>query len=63
MPTIDQTIAALQALKAQHGGDVDVTVWQYGGGDDDLCNVAPVFNEELGMVVLETTCHESGLRR
>lgn len=63
MPTIDQTIAALQALKEQHGGDIDVTVWQYGGGDDDLCDVTPVFNEEIGMVVLETACHGSGLRR
>lgn len=63
MPTIDQTIAALHVLKERHGGNVDVTVWQYGGGADDLCNVTPVFNEEIGMVVLETTCHESGLRR
>ena len=63
MPTIDQTIASLQELKDRHGGDVDVTVWQYGGGDDDLCNVTPVFDEEIGMVVFKTTCHESGLRR
>jgi len=63
--TIDQMIAAMNALKEQHGGDVDVTVWQYGGGLDDLCDVTPVFDVELGcgMVVLETTQHESGIRR
>ncbi len=61
--TIDQMIAALNALKEQHGGDVDVTVWQYGGGLDDLCDVTPVFDEECGTVVFETTQHESGIRR
>lgn len=60
--TIDQLIAALDAMKEKHG-DVDVTVWQYGGGLDDLCNVTPVFDEEYGLVVLETTHHESGARR
>lgn len=60
--TIDQLIAALRLLKEQHG-DVDVTVWQYGGGLDDLCNVMPVFDAEYGVVVLETTQHESGARR
>lgn len=61
--TIDQMIAALNALKEQHGGDVDVTVWQYGGGLDDLCDVDPVFYEDVGMVIFETTVHESGLQR
>lgn len=35
--TIGQLIVALEALKEKHG-DVDVTVFQYGGGLDDLCN-------------------------
>jgi hypothetical protein len=63
--TIDQMIAALNALKEQYGGEVDVTVWQYGGGMDDLCDAVPVFDTELGcgMVVFETTQHESGIRR
>ena len=61
--TIDQLIAALQALKETHGGDVDVTVWQYGGGMDDLCDVLPVFDADAGTVVFETTCHASGMRR
>ena len=61
--TIDQLIESLIALKSVHGGHVDVTVWQYGGGMDDLCNVKPEFDKELGMVVLETAQHESGLRR
>jgi len=63
MPTLDQIIASLQVLKDQHGGDLDAAVWQYGGGANDLCNVTPVFDAELGMVVFETTCHESGIRR
>lgn len=61
--TIDEFIAALESLREAHGGDVDVTVWQYGGGLDDLCNAVPVFDPELGLVVLETTEHESLLRR
>lgn len=60
--TIDQLIEALEAIKTKHG-DVDVTVWQYGGGLDDLCNVTPVFDSEYGLVVLDTTIHESGARR
>jgi hypothetical protein len=60
---IDQLISALHALKEAHGGEVDVTVWQYGGGLDDLCDVLPVFNAETGTVVFETTCHASGMRR
>ena len=60
--TIDQMIVALEALKERHG-DVDVTVWQYGGGLDDLCGVTPIFDAEQGLIVLETTQHESGARR
>ena len=61
--TIDEMVAAIESLRESHGGDVDVTVWQYGGWLDDLCNVVPVFDPELGFVVLETTEHESLLRR
>lgn len=60
---IDQMIEALNALKEKHGGEVNATVWLYGGGLDDLCEVVPVFDEELGMVVFETTVHDSGIRR
>lgn len=60
--TITQLIAALEALKEKHG-DIDVTVWQYGGGLDDLCDVEPKFSDDTGTVVLETTCHDSGMRR
>ena len=58
--TIDEVISALAALKEKHGGDVDVTVWQYGGGLDDLCSVAPRHDAETGTVVLDTEIHESG---
>jgi len=61
--TIDQMIAELQALKEQHGGDVDVTVWRYGGGLDDLCDVTPVFDPSVGAIVLDTTLNDSGIRR
>lgn len=61
---LNQMIEALQALKADRGGDVDVTVWQYGGGMDDLCNVTPIFDAETQTVVLDATgAHESGARR
>ena len=61
--TIVELIKALEELKEKHGGDVDVTVFQYGGGLDDLCDVQPVFEEEYGLVVFDTTCHGSGVRR
>jgi hypothetical protein len=60
--TIDQVITALEALKKEHG-NIDVTVWQYGGGLDDLCDVMPVFDAEYRMIVLETTRHEPEIRR
>ena len=61
--TIDELISALAALKEKHGGDVDVTVWQYGGGLDDLCSVEPRYDAGTGTVVLDTDIHDSGLRR
>ena len=60
--TSDQMIVALEALKERHG-EVDVTVWQYGGGLDDLCTVAPRHDAETGTVVLDTEIHDSGQRR
>ena len=57
--TIDELISALAALKENHG-DVDVTVWQYGGGLDNLCSVAPRHDTETGTVVLDTEIHDSG---
>jgi len=61
--TIDQLIAALEVLKETHGGDLDVNVWQYGGGLDDLCDVTPVFDPSVGSIVLDTTYIEGGIRR
>lgn len=62
--TLNETIAALLVLKEKYGGDVDVTVWQYGGGLDDLCNAEPIFDTETQTVVLDVTCtHSSGARR
>ena len=62
--TLDEMIASLLALKEKHGGDVDVTMWQYGGGLDDLCNVEPIFDAETRTVVIDETCpHDSGARR
>ena len=61
---LNQTIEALLALKAKHGCDVDVTVWQYGGGLDDLCDVVPLYEQETQTVVLEAHgLHSSGARR
>jgi hypothetical protein len=51
---ISETIKALEGLKAKHG-DVEVTIWQYAGGTDNLCNISPVFDEEMKCVILDTT--------
>ena len=61
--TIDELISELAALKEEHGGDVDVTVWQYDGGDDVLCSVAPRHDAETRTVVLDTEIHDSRQRR
>ncbi len=61
--TITELIEKLQDMREKYGGGVDVTVWQYGGGMDDLCDVSPVFDPLIGMVVLDTSVHDSGLRR
>jgi hypothetical protein len=61
---LDELIAELQALKAQHGGGTDVVAWHYGGGMDDLCNVKPQHDAELNVVVMEPAGrHDSGARR
>ena len=57
--TVDELIAALTALKAEHGGDVDVTVWQHGGWLDGLCSVSPAYDQETGTVVLDPEIHDS----
>lgn len=59
---IDKLIESLSALKELHG-NIDVTVWQYGGGLDDLCSVLPKYDEELDVILLDTEIHESGERR
>jgi hypothetical protein len=61
--TIDELIAELGLLKKEHGGEVDVTVWQYGGGLDDLHDVRPVFDNDYGRVILETSRNADGIRR
>jgi hypothetical protein len=61
---LNEVIDALKALKEAHGGDVDVTMWQYGGGLDDLCNVRPIFDPETRTVLMDATgAHDSGARR
>jgi hypothetical protein len=50
---VDQAIELLQALKTQHGGEIDVTVWQYAGGNDELCDVEPRYDAETQTVVIE----------
>lgn len=61
--TIDKLIDALNTLKAQHGGDMEVTVWEYAGGDEELRSVTPGFNSEHGLIVLETSYHDPSIRR
>ena len=56
-------ITALQTLKAAHGGDVEVTVWQYAGGNDDLCDVLPVFNTEYERIILQTSVNDADISR
>jgi hypothetical protein len=51
--TIDELMCELNMLKERVGGDADVTVWQYDGGLDTLCDVAPAFNDEFGVVIFE----------
>ena len=56
--TIDTLIAALTELKQLHGGETDVVVMQYNGGDDVPCYVKPVhekrYADDFGRVVLQT---------
>lgn len=62
--SINNLIEELKKLSKIHGGETHVTVWQYGGGLDDLCNVEPCFDEETNTIVLSAIgMHESGARR
>lgn len=61
--TIDELILNLETLKEVHGGEVDVTMWQYAGGNEDLYNVLPVFDPEIQRVVLEAVYSDSGISR
>jgi hypothetical protein len=62
--TLNETIEALQKLAQTHGGTRDVTVWQYGGGLDDLRHIAPTWDADTWTVVIEAGVeHESGARR
>ena len=58
---IDKAIEALQALKAQHGGEVDVTVWQYAGGMDDIFEELPQYDPETQTVVIEAKGRNSAM--
>lgn len=60
--TLLELAAKLELMYAEHG-DVDVTVWEYAGGDDALCDVYPYFDEQYEIVVLHTTQHSSGIMR
>lgn len=62
--TLDEMISALQKLKEQHGGDLAVTAWHYGGGLDELSIVEPCHDSEINVVVMEPRfAHDSGARR
>ena len=50
---LNAMIEALQALKAKHGGDLDVTFWEYSGGGEDLMNACPTHDAETKTVVIE----------
>ena len=61
--TIDRLVNELVALRAAHGGDVEVIIFQYDGGLDAMCDVKPVLSEEYQCIELETTYSDSGIRR
>lgn len=56
--TIDTLIATLNDLKQLHGGETEVVVMQYNGGDDEPCYVKPVhekrYADDFGRVILHT---------
>ena len=51
---ISELIEKLEAIKEEHG-DVNVAVWQYAGGDDEVCDVSPRYDKSVEQVVLDTT--------
>lgn len=60
---ISQLIESLGELWDEHG-DLDVAVWQYGGGLEDLCNVKPVHVPEHGVVAIYApTLYDPPIRR
>ena len=61
--TIDELISELEVLKGAHGGSVEVTVWQYGGGNYDLHDVHPKFDLGLQRVLLETTLNSADIQQ
>jgi len=56
---INLLIEKLNKLKQKHGKNIDVTVWQYGGGLYDLCTVDPHYSDDTGTIVLKTEIHNS----
>jgi hypothetical protein len=60
---ISEMITELEFLKGKHG-DIDVTMWQYNGGGEELCNIDPFFSDKLLTVILnDDGPHESEARR
>lgn len=61
---LNEVIAELEALKAKHGGDIPVTLWEYAGGNDYLYDAKPVYDPQLEAVVMDTECRNaSGAER
>ena len=59
---ISELIDELQAIKDTHG-DVEVTIWMYAGGNDELHDVSPVYDDELARVLLQTHWNAAELYR
>ena len=57
-------IEMLESLAAEHGDSIDVTLWQYSGGMDDLMNALPAYDKETQTLVIEAKGrHTSGAQR
>lgn len=59
---ISELIDELQAIKDTHG-DVEVTIWTYTGGNDELHDVKPVYDVKLARIVLQTCWNSAEIMR
>ena len=59
---ISELIDELQAIKDTHG-DVEVVIWTYAGGNDELHDVKPLYSEEYGRIVLQTHWNSAEIYR